>query len=287
MIRVALALALSALLWCGAQAQFSVGPKFGSGGGFSAPVVSGGGAGCSQATTWLSGKTTTWSAAYTTLICGMVTDGTYALLDRFYVLATDSSTNALADIITNTAATLSATAPTFTANSGYLGNGASAAILTGLNFSTATNYTQNSASTFAWSTEVAADNGNPIGAASGTADNYFQIFSFSGTDTWRINAGAFANSATLATGVGMHHGSLVGGTLTIYINGVVSGTPSTGYTTSAKENTTFQGLGGGSGFYGGNVGAFGAGAGFTATQVSNLYSRVHTFLHTVNATLYP
>ena len=36
MIRVAIALALSALLWCAAQAQFSVGPKYGDGFGFSA-----------------------------------------------------------------------------------------------------------------------------------------------------------------------------------------------------------------------------------------------------------
>lgn len=247
----------------------------------------GGGAGCSQATTWLSGKTTTWSAAYTTLICGLVSDGTYGSFDRFYILATDNSTNALADIITNAAATITGTA-TFTANSGYVSDGTTGTLNTGLNYSTATHYKQNSAVLMAWPTAGATqDNGCPIGAAAGGSFAlFFQTFSFGSSAGGAMN-GFTIPAGTTGTGTGMFAADVSSSTnIALYFNGVSNAT-ATG-TSSAPPNATAQGFECDAGtFFAHNVGFIAVGASLGATNEASVYARVHTFLHTVNASLYP
>ena len=156
------------------------------------------GGGCTQASTWLSGKTTTWTTAYTTMICGLNTDGTLSLFDRLYVLATDSSTNALTDIITNTAAAITGTAA-FTANSGYVS--ASGTLNTGLNYSTATNYKQNSALLMAWTTGLVNDNNCPIGEASGAFDIFMSPYTSGNVVNGISNGGSFSVANPSAAGL--------------------------------------------------------------------------------------
>jgi hypothetical protein len=85
--------------------------------------------GCSQATTFLartSGLSGTQSTAYTTMICGMVTDGTYCgtVQDGFYIFATNTTTTANLNLCSTSFGLTATGSPTFTANQGYTGTGA-------------------------------------------------------------------------------------------------------------------------------------------------------------------
>ncbi|MDR3487704.1 MAG: hypothetical protein P4M05_22735 [Bradyrhizobium sp.] len=100
---------------------------------------------------------------------------------------------------------LSATASTFTANTGFSGNGTSATInVTGYNFNAGTVYAQNSASIFAWSTEAVPDNGYIFGNSSAfNVNDMIQSFNFGSATAAGVNSATNINSGTLATGIGL------------------------------------------------------------------------------------
>jgi len=180
------------------------------------PLVSAstGGGGCSQATTYNgmldSGQN---SAAVTTLICGLVTDGVFAKLDVLYIFAINSSANSLVNAVNpgtfngtangNVSTGCAGATACFSANNGWSGVDASTTIYidTGFNPSTATSphFTQNSSHVSAWSFTNATS-----GASGGTvmglvlaATNSTRLFP-------KYNDGNFygdANSATNATGI--------------------------------------------------------------------------------------
>jgi hypothetical protein len=259
-----------------------------TGAGLAAPAVSGGG--CSQATAFIARETAhTNDTLYTTYICGLVTDGVWAKLDLLYIFAGLNSTDALLNMVASTTTTLSATAPTFTAGTGFAGNGASAVITaTGYSFTTGTNFTQNAGSIFAWSTEAGVDNGYITGNA-GAVDSSvtIQSFNFGSASAATINSSS-ALAGTTATGLGMFLVSRTTSTeLDIYHNGSNSGTTNTN-TSSAVTATNATYLASGSlGFFGGGIAAGGAGGGLTSTDASNLYNRTHTLLHAINPTTFP
>jgi hypothetical protein len=84
-------------------------------------------------------------AAVTTAVCGMVSDGTWALLDTLWVPAINSAGNAVLNW-PNTSFSLTPTnSPTFAANQGYTGNGTNSYLASSYNLSSSsTNYTLNS-----------------------------------------------------------------------------------------------------------------------------------------------
>lgn len=280
-----LLLSLSFLLLGAGIAALGQVPQTGAGVG--APGGGGGGGGCTQSASFLSGLSTTWTSAYQTMICGMVTDGTYSSFDRLYILATDNSTNALKDIISNAAASISGTA-TFTANSGYVSNGTNGTLNTGLNYSTATHFKQNSGLLMAWTTGLSGgthDNGCPLGEASGGFDMWMQVYQSSGQMGGDIMGVAIA-AGTAGTGVGMFAVDYNGTAAINYFNGSANG--STTAASSAPANTTAQGFQCASTtFFSHNVAMLGVGSSLGATNETNVYNRVHTFLHTVNAGLFP
>jgi hypothetical protein len=112
-------------------------------------MPAGGGGGCSQATAFLartSGLSGTQSTAYTTMICGMVTDGTFSLFDGLYVFATNTTTTAGLNLVSTSFTLTSNGSCTFTANAGYTGDAASCYQDPGfVPSSAAGNMTQNSA----------------------------------------------------------------------------------------------------------------------------------------------
>lgn len=256
------------------------------------PLVktSSGGGGCTQATTFLARLTNhTNDANYTTMICGMVTDGVWAKLDLLYIFAANNSTDALLNLPSVVTTSLSATAPTFTANTGFAGNGASASIdVTGYTFSAGTNFVTASASMFAWSTESGADNGYIVGNSGNfNSTEFLQPFSFGSVTNSTINAGtAFASSTSITSGLGLFTTSLVSGVITGYQNTTSTGTQATTPATPNAVNPWFLGSNG-LGWYGGNIAVGGLGGGLSSTDVTNLYGRVHTFLHAVNPTTFP
>lgn len=78
--------------------------------------------GCSQATTFLartSGLDAGHTTMYTTLICGLVTDGVYSGFDALYFHATQDTTTAQLDLSASANNIVLAGSPVFTADRGY------------------------------------------------------------------------------------------------------------------------------------------------------------------------
>jgi len=138
-IFIALWLALTpAFAWAGSMSLLGVGKP---------PTVT---SGCSQATTFLaraSGLSGTETSAYTTMICGMVTDGTYSLLDALYIFATNNTTTAALNLVSTSFTIAPSGTLTFTADVGWAGDGSTGFLDTGYTPSTAgLNYALNAAS---------------------------------------------------------------------------------------------------------------------------------------------
>ena len=160
-----------------------------------APAATGGGGGCSQATTFLartSGLDTAHQTAYTSMICSMVTNGVItgslasstfcgSKLDRFYLLGAPDSTTALLDICGHSSAVANGS-PTFTANHGFAGVDASQTIFidTGFNPSTAGgNWVLNGAHLAVWSLTNATSGGSggvAIGAGASGSSQLSNIY---------------------------------------------------------------------------------------------------------------
>lgn len=110
-------------IFCIAQAQTSLtGAALGAPGG-------GGGGGCSQATTFLartSGLSGTETSVYTTLICGLVSDGDWTHLDALYFWPTNNATTAALNLVGTSFSLVSHGSMTFNADVGYTGDGSAA-----------------------------------------------------------------------------------------------------------------------------------------------------------------
>lgn len=252
--------------------------------------------GCSQATAFIARETSHVNdTTYTTMICGLVTDGVWAKLDLLYFFAAPNTTDAQLNMVGVTTTSLSSTAPTFTANTGYTGNGGTGATAatvnaTGYNYSTGTNYKQNAASLFVWNvTPGAADNGTAMGnSISLHSEIVLSTLNFGSTLTGCANCGTAVTSSTLASDTGLITISTTSATQEdLYQNATNIGTTAAG-TTLAVSSATAECLSS-NGFSGttGVEAICGVGGGLTSTDVSNLYSRVHTALHAINSTSFP
>jgi len=116
-------------------------------------------------------------AAFQKLICNLVTEGVWAKLDVMYVFATNSSGNALLNLVSSSFTATVVGAPTFAADGGYTGTDAFPAVNyldTGFNASTAGgNFVLNSAHLSCWSNTnfTTVNGGSCIGIrGSGTTD---------------------------------------------------------------------------------------------------------------------
>lgn len=89
---------------------------------------------CSQSTTFLartSGLSVTEISAYTNLICGMVSDGTWSLMNALYVFATNTTTTAFLNLKSTSFGLTQVSTCTFTADSNISCNGTSGYLTTG------------------------------------------------------------------------------------------------------------------------------------------------------------
>jgi hypothetical protein len=196
------------------------------------------------------------------------------------------------NLISSSFTASTSSAPTFTADTGYAGNGSSAYIDSNYNFSTnATNYSQNSGSLFAWSTEAAVDNGFIIGEA--LANDYrlgISPYGYGASVSAAINgaaiSGAISGSYNTA-GVGFYSASRTSGTQMDAYKNTTDVATSSSNAAGSVPNSDLVFLNSSGSFFNGGVAAGGDGAGLTAGDVSNLYSLLHTFLHAVNATTFP
>ena len=166
--------------------------------------------GAGQQVSWTSGTTTSCSQ-YTTflarmssppvltqqqtnaLLCGMVADGTLSLLDTFYKLATDSTTDAALNFISTSYSLVSHGTITFAANTGYTGDASTGYLDTTFVPSTAGGVmTQNSADVGAYvvSSRTTSEAWVPIGTENSAATSTINILPF-------LNVGSNINVACL------------------------------------------------------------------------------------------
>lgn len=251
--------------------------------------------GCSQATTFLartSGLSGTQTTAYQNLICGMVTDGTWSLMDLLYVFATNTTATANLNLVSTSYGLTPVGTETFAANAGYTGDGTTGYFTTGYNPATnGINFTQNSAGIGA------------CGLSSANFGNYASLGlldgsgSFQGIVLFPSNGGgsfvAQLNDATLQSFTNFQSkGSYVATrtastAINMYVNGASVATPadtsSSVFSLPIYVGAVNTGGGGVDGFSINQLAYVFVSGGLTSTQVGNVYSRLHTFLVAVGA----
>lgn len=187
-----------------AQAQFTGGTSLGAPGFAiaSGPPPFGS---CSQSTTFIartSGLSGTEKTAIDTMICGMVTDSTFSLLDGLYIFATNTTTTANLNIISTSFGLTQTGTVTFVADQGYTSNGSTGFLSTGytpassgghysLNSGTVGAYVLGSRSTTANTTAIGV-----AGASNGNA--YYKPLSSASHASTELNGVTFPSSALLA-----------------------------------------------------------------------------------------
>ena len=250
--------------------------------------------GCPTSATFLartSGLSGTQTTAYQNLICGMVTDGTWALMDIFYVFATNTTTTANLNLVSSSFGLTQVGTETFTANAGYAGDGTTGYFTTGYNSTTAGgNFTQNLASlgecTLTNRTAGAnlsaggVQNSSTFVAAYITAENTSGNFEAPLNDS---NYPVFSNFQAQGSDVASR---TVSTAIAQYINGSLVASPTDASATPVNLAMFVGAINSGGtpiAFNTDQLAYFFAGGGLTATQVGNVYSRLHTFLVAVGA----
>lgn len=226
----------------------------------------------------------TWKTSVAAFIDGLVSDSLWSLIDAAHIEGNTTSGNA-AQNIRSSSATLTVTgAPTFTANSGYVG-AASAQLDTNFNASTAGGqYAQNSCHAFIWTLtnfSSLSDYGSAFGLASATntadlyphySDNKFYFYSQSTTadDDAAIAPGHFYGYTR--TGASVESG---------WVDNNARGVGSA--PSSALVNSNFVILNNNNLTqpFSGNVAFSCFGGGLNATQQGKLYTRVHALMQAI------
>lgn len=234
------------------------------------------------------------TSAVDVLICGMVMDATYSLLDGLYVFATNSATNAQLNWAQNAYnLTLNGT-ETFAANAGYTGDASTGYFDTGFNPSTAGGQFQRNAATIggcALNTRSATNSGTLLGVTNGsTGTSYSVILPFEGSVVIYDVNGSALPSASETNSQGSYTAIRSSSSATaLYRNGNATPIASSGSDTSADLVNKNMLIGGA--YYDANVLFFSNdqiayvfyGNTMTTTQMTAIYNRLHTYLAAVGA----
>jgi hypothetical protein len=231
------------------------------------------------------------AAAYNSLITELVNAGVFSKLDGLYVYAAADSPTALTNL---TQATYNQTAhgsPTFASNVGFTGaNGTTEYLDTGFNPAVAPspNFTQNSASLFAYRTaSPSGDAGGLAGIAGGTFKTDLYVPLAGSTPLFSaLNSAQVGGALTYSLGIGLFSSSRLNSTaLSTYLNGVpvqLNVAAVSSAVTSADIITLNDGTSGADGTTG-TLAAGGMGAGLTDADTRNLYSAVNNYTTAINS----
>ncbi len=243
---------------------------------------------CTQSNAYFaqqSGLSGTEITAYDTAICGMVTDGTFSLLDGLYFFANASAANARINVAhpgTNTLVE-HGTACTFTVNVGFTGNGSCYEDSGFIPSSAGGNFTQNSGTIGACIQASRTLNVDYAEMGSANASySYFEPNSSGGTLKYDLNGNTFNNAGSVSEAQGSWIISRTTSSLvTAYQNGSSFLTSSSDTSGALSTNSMFV-----MAYNAGSAQAISSdqlsyalwGAGLTGTQVTNVYNRLHTML---------
>lgn len=200
----------------------------------------------------------------------------WSRFDMLFIWALPDTANAQLNLISSTYTSSLVNAPTFTAYRGYTGNGSTSAISTNFNASTATSpqFTQNSAHMSIW---VLTNLAEAFPMAGDLLSGSALFPNYTGTDAYaRINDGS-SGPGTVVDARGFLLGNRSGTTAhQIYKNGSSIATDST--TSSAVTNSTFQPMFSGTAR---QTAMFSSGASLSATDVTNFYGFLRTYMTAV------
>lgn len=259
---------------------------------FSAQKPAAGG-GCSQATAFLartSGLDATHQTRYTTLICGLVTDGTFSKLSVLYVFATADTTTAALNLISSSFNGTTHGTLTFVANTGWTGDASTGYIDTGCNPIASCGPTQNSSSLGAYvrtsrtTPQTYAEIGQSVNFFSFLFPNYN-----TGTATYGINSPSLASPAS-ANAQGFWIASRTSSTqLDLYKNGTSFDSQAANSSGTADNDNIYvfaQNSGSAASFTADQLAAALAGTALTGTDMANISSRINTYMTAYGVNVY-
>lgn len=247
-------------------------------GGFTLPLA--------QTTALVSRFTTPPTQARLVLInqtfTALINAGLLAKLDVLCVRAAADSQAARQNWIQNAFNSVATNTPTFVADRGYTGDGASSFLNTNFTPSTAGGlWSQNSASLGVWSLTDLASNGIPVGA-SGPLFSCVNPWTASNTALYRMSNNGANSSAASTTSLGLFSVSRASSTTQrVYRNGVQLGTGAVNST--GIDSTPVRVLAGGGTFDIRQVAADFAGADLTTADQLALYNALNPYMMAVGA----
>ena len=223
------------------------------------------------------------------LIKGLKVDGIWSRLDRLWLYASENAAQANIDLIVNATHTLHSS-PMFTANAGYQGDGTAAWIDTGYRpeVTSPTNYVQDSASFGCWVVVGGASSGQ---VHMGSDSNRVLVFRSGTGMLFNINHG-ISTTFTFGNVTGLWHVNCSASNATqLYQNGSSVITDTKGSNTIDAWNlftlaVPNNGTGNAQSFFAGQLAMVFAGADLSGSA-SAFYSRIHTYLNSVNSGTFP
>ncbi len=227
-------------------------------------------------------------ALYAACIDALVAGGVWTKLDALYLLAAANAPTALTNLRSSSFSATATNNPTFTANQGYAGDGATSLVDTNFNPTTASApfYVQDSAHISAWvRTSRAGAAMSDMGNASGTTGTNIIPFFTDNSAYLRVNDNAEAEGFAVAASNGYWLGNRSSSTARQgYLNAVSVGTYLSNTSKTPINSNMVLGHGGGSGFSTDQISAASIGGSLTSGQVTTLYNALNTYLTAVGGT---
>ncbi len=233
-------------------------------------------------------------AAYKDLINGLVADGVFAKLDFLHVYATDTTTNALLNLVSASYGGTVTGTPTFTADRGYAG-GSGNYISSGFVPSTAGGLFAQDSASMGYYDRTAATGGNngAMGACNSGSFTNIAIMLPNGGDTnvyTRMNSAPDGAMIARTTNQGFWIGTRTGSSaVSLYKNGSSIATSSTTSTGRPNQALLVLGANGPSSVDSGltdQIAAAFAGAALNSTDASNFSLRLNAYMTAVGASVY-
>lgn len=260
-----------------------------------------GGGVCAQYTSFInrtSGTSATEKAAYQTMICGMVSDGTWSSLDALYIFATNTTTTAGLNLV-STSYTLTVHGTlTFTADSGWLGDGSTGFLDTGMAATAAgLNFTQNSATVGLYDLASGGQT-SPIQMGEDAATNFDVNFGVMQTAAGGRDEATLTSTGQQTTADANTNGSYLltrtgSASTTLYRNGSsfatltsTSGSLSNCNIYIFADNGSSCPAGSAGGFASDKLSAAFIGGGLNSTQAGKVQSRINAYMTALGINVY-
>lgn len=216
------------------------------------------------------------------LIVTLVNANLFTEMDGLYILAAHDAQASRLNWVSSSFDLTTVSAPTFTTDRGYQGNGTSSYLTSGFNPTTAPSpkFLQNDGHLGVWPLTSTAQDRDDIG----NGNSFIRSLGAGGTSAVaRVNQASTGQIVNSTTAIGHTVASRLNGTtLNGYRNGAAALSPAVA--SAAPSNTPFYVCSGGvAAFSSKQIAAAHWGAGLTSGEVSTVYSAIHTYLQAIGA----